>query len=89
MSVLRLSGFVLSLLLLASLSALAAPAKTAGNSPFSGDFPVLTGQGRLQDGVALNEPEVAAISARTRLAVSPSPVAIVPLAGRNVPEAGQ
>jgi hypothetical protein len=89
MSVLRLSGFVLSLLLLASLSALASPATMAHNAPFSKDFPVLTGQGRLQDGIASNEPGAHAGSGRERVAVSAPESVIVPPAGKNVPRVGQ
>lgn len=89
MSILRLSGFVLSLLLLASLSALASPASSADKSLMQPDFPVVTGQGAMHGGIVRNELANTDIAIRDVVELSAPSTEIIPFTGVNVPEMGQ
>lgn len=89
MSVLRLSGFVLTLLLLASLSALASPPPAADKALMQSTFRVVTAQGAMQGGVVRNDLLTSNRVTRDVIQLSAQATEIIPFTGVNVPEMGQ
>jgi hypothetical protein len=89
MSVLRLSGFVLILLLLASLSALASPPSMGVKSLITKESPVVTGQGTMLGGIVKNDVANSDPVVRDLIEFTGPSTEIIPSTGVNVPELGQ